>query len=218
MIVRHRRQSRPIPLLAALLLAAVAVLVPLQPAAAHDTLLGSDPAAGSVLESLPAQVRLDFSAALLSDGGSTVVEVTDAAGASLTDGDPVVEQNTVTQALEGDAAGAVTVRWRVVSSDGHPISDEFTFSVDAPVEPAPTPEATAQAPEPTDAVTAAPSETPLVTTTAGDDAASPLPWLIGGGIAVVVIAVVVGLLAARARQSRDVTGGPGAGRAGSGGR
>ena len=54
---------------------------------------------------------------------------------------PLVEGTVVTQPLSGAASGLVTVLWKVVSSDGHPISGEFGFTVTAP--PTPTPTATA---------------------------------------------------------------------------
>lgn len=99
------------------------------PAFAHDEVIGSSPAAGSQVEALPAEIELTFSGVLLDEPGATQVVVTDASGASLVAGDPVLDGTRLTQPLEGTAAGEVTVIWRVVSSDGHPISDEFTFTV-----------------------------------------------------------------------------------------
>lgn len=190
--------------LAGLVLALVALVWTAAPASAHDELLSTDPAAGSTVEELPAAITLSFTAELLSDGASTVVQVTDAAGTSITDGSPIVDGAVVTQPLTTGSAGTVSVAWRVVSSDGHPIAGEFSFEA-ASAAPAPTPtvEPTAS-PSATSATTApAPataSPTPAAAETGGMDA---LPWVIGALILIVVIAVVVWLLGARARQQRE---------------
>ena len=69
--------------------------------------------------------------------------VTDSAGTDLTAGAPVLDGVRVTQPLAGTAVGVVDVTWRVVSSDGHPISGEFSFSVgdDSPSGPSTSPSA-----------------------------------------------------------------------------
>lgn len=185
-------------LVAALLVAFGAALATASPAQAHDELIGSDPAADSSLDALPAQLTLTFSAEIADDEGASVVQVTDAAGTALADGSPVIRDNVLTQPLAGEASGAVTVLWKVVSSDGHPISGEFSFSV--PDAPAPTPSETpseSAAPEPaetTPAVTDAPdmTEDPVATAFA-----SPLTWV---GIAAVAIAVIALIWAARRRR------------------
>ncbi len=192
--------------LAGLVLALVALVWTAAPASAHDELLSADPAAGSTVEELPAAITLSFTAELLSDGASTVVQVTDAAGTSITDGSPSVDGAVVTQPLTTGSAGTVSVAWRVVSSDGHPIAGEFSFEA-ASAAPAPTPtsEPTASpsatsattAPTPTPATA---SPTPAAAETGGMDA---LPWVIGALILIVVIGVVVWLLGARARQQRE---------------
>lgn len=143
----HRIHTRrPFALVAAVVAGLALVLVG-GPAFAHDELIGSTPVAGSQVDELPAEVVLTFSGVLLDEPGATQVVVTDASGASLVGGDPVLDGTRLTQPLEGSASGEVTVIWRVVSSDGHPISDEFTFTVGSggggAGEPAATPIATA---------------------------------------------------------------------------
>jgi hypothetical protein len=125
-------RARLSALSAALLIALGVALGAASPAQAHDDLIGSDPAAGAALDALPAQLTLTFSAGIAGDEGASVVEVTDAAGTTLADGSPSVSDNVLTQPLAGEASGAVTVLWKVVSSDGHPISGEFSFTVGAP--------------------------------------------------------------------------------------
>ena len=65
---------------------------------------------------------------------------------------PTAQDNVLTQPLEGTASGVITVLWKVVSSDGHPISGEFSFT--ATGAPTPTPTQTA-----TPTVTPTPTET-----------------------------------------------------------
>jgi methionine-rich copper-binding protein CopC len=187
-----------------LLFASAVVLLSARPAAAHDSLISTDPANGAAVDSLPSELTLSFSAVLLSDEGGTVVEVTDAAGTDLTDGTPTVDQNVVTQPLTGSASGVVTVLWRVVSSDGHPVSGEYSFTVTGVSTPAPTATSSAAPSSPAPAITApTSSQATPVTAPDDEDVANPLPWVIGGIVLVVLIAVVIALLAARARHGKD---------------
>jgi methionine-rich copper-binding protein CopC len=105
------------------------LLAPASPAAAHDELLASDPAADSIVGTTPEVITLTFSDAPSSEAGATAVAVYDQDCASIADGDPVVDGNAVSQAITAPVEGAVLVQWKVVSSDGHPLSDENTFSV-----------------------------------------------------------------------------------------
>ena len=175
------------------------------PASAHDELVSTDPAADSALDALPAQLTLTFSGELTTDPGATELEVTDAAGTSLAGGDPVVEGTVVTQPLTGAASGAVTVLWKVVSSDGHPISGQYAFTVTAPPTPTPTPTSTATAApseSPTEAQTTAPTETPVPSGNGNDNTA--LPWIIGGLLLLAAVGgAVIYLLVSRARRIRD---------------
>ncbi|WP_228484496.1 copper resistance CopC family protein [Microbacterium cremeum] len=206
--LRSFRLSRLVAVLAALVLAAVAVLAAASPARAHDELLGSDPAAGSTVDTLPADLRLTFSGAIASEPGASEVQVTDASGTPLTDGDPTAQDNVLTQPLGGTggaASGTVTVLWKVVSSDGHPISGEFSFTVTG----AAAPTATA---DPTPSETVVPTETTEPTTTPSaaptapaEDASDPTeawPWILLAVLALLVVAAVVYLLVSRSRRER----------------
>ncbi|WP_194395672.1 copper resistance CopC family protein [Microbacterium atlanticum] len=194
-------------LLAALLAALGLVLGAASPAQAHDELVGSDPAADTSLDALPAQLTLTFSAEIADDEGASVVEVTDAAGTALTDDPPVVRDNVLTQPLAGEASGAVTVLWKVVSSDGHPISGEFSFTVAGA--PAPTPTETTT-PTPTETAAPVETETPTATPTAiaPDEADSTFgdvwPWVLFGLLAAGVAGAVLYLVLSRARRDRDL--------------
>lgn len=201
-------------LTAALGLSLAGVLATAAPAAAHDELIASDPADGSTVAALPPELTLTFSAGVLDEPTATLVEVTDAAGTDLADGDPVVDGTVVTQSLEGDAAGEVTVTWKVTSSDGHPIDGQFRFEITAAGTPTPSPEAVTAPPataEPTtDEITAPATESAAPTPAADDDAASVLPWALGGIVLLAAIAAVAYLLGSRARRRRTdgAAGGP----------
>lgn len=189
-------------LLAAAGIAAAAVLLTAAPAAAHDQLIESDPAASSTVDAVPEQIVLTFSADVLTDEGATVVEVTDATGTRVDEGDAVVAGPTVTQALTVPAEpnGDFEVVWKVVSSDGHPISGEYTFTV-AGATPTPTP-------TPTETATTAPTTEPSPTATAvappadeGSASGAVWPWVAGAILLVAVAAAVTYLLVSRSRRA-----------------
>lgn len=172
-------------LTAALLLSAGGVLIA-APASAHDELVSTDPAADATLDALPEQLTLTFSGELATDPGATELQVADAGGISLADGPPIIEGTTVTQSLAGAASGVVTVLWKVVSSDGHPISGQFAFSVSTAPTPTVTPTPSGSA-APADSPAPEPSDAPTVAS--ADDGA--LPWIIGG---LLLLALIVGAL------------------------
>lgn len=187
--------------------AALVLLASPAPALAHDAVVGSSPAAGSSNPAPPTEVTITFSAELLSGGASAVVQVTDAAGTVVSDGDPTVSGETVAQALlPTTAVGTYAVLWRVVSSDGHPTSGEFSFDVSA----APEAPAAPVAPAPTSpSATATPTATPSAPAPTGDRSSSTevpgvmemFPLLLAAGVVVVIASIgALVLFAARARR------------------
>ncbi|MGC5225096.1 copper resistance CopC family protein [Micromonospora sp. DT81.3] len=181
------------------------------PAAAHDDLVSSTPTGGATVTEPPKSVSLTFSGDILDGAGGVVIEVTDAAGAVISEGDAEIDGVTVTQAVApGLPAGDYTVTWRVVSSDGHPISSDLHFSVTeaaAGSAPGPTPSATA---------TTTPTSTPSPSST-GDTAGgyggeatgggAMLPVALLTGIVIVLAVAVVAVLGLRqkrlAQDARD---------------
>jgi methionine-rich copper-binding protein CopC len=100
------------------------------PAQAHNYLVSSTPAAGQTLTELPERFEVTTNGPLLTLGGSTggfALQVKDAEGRFYGDGCVTVEGPTMSTAAALGAAGTYTVIWQVVSSDGHTVSDEFTF-------------------------------------------------------------------------------------------
>ena len=203
------RPGRTVASIAAALLVAASALFIAAPAQAHDELLSSDPAPGSTADALPGLLTLTFSGVLATDPGASEVAVTDAAGTSLTDGAPVVADTVLTQQLAGEASGVVTVLWKVVSSDGHPISGEYSFTVIAPA-PVDTP-----TPIPTPSETLAPTQEPTAEATAtvpedpNMEAIDTRPWFIGALLLLLAVAgAVMYLLVSRARREAALGTGP----------
>lgn len=114
---------------AALTIAAGITLAGASPAFAHDELLASSPEPGQVFETAPAEVSLDFSNDIIEVG--TAIVVVDHHGGDVEVGDPVIAGAHVTAALPTDLEGEYQVRWRAVSSDGHPIEGTIDFGVGA---------------------------------------------------------------------------------------
>ncbi len=122
----------------ALFLAAVAaaMLVGGAPAAqAHDGLAGSTPAQAATVPTPPSEIELEFTGPPQTLGAE--VAVTGPDGATVSDGAAEVSGTTVVQPLAtGLPAGDYTVDWRVVSSDGHPLTGTFSFTATEGAAPA----------------------------------------------------------------------------------
>ncbi|MEJ6490386.1 copper resistance protein CopC [Leucobacter sp. USCH14] len=98
------------------------------PAFAHDQLLSSEPAEAAELTASPTEVTLEFSNSVLTVGA--VILLVDQDGTDWTAGEPVLDGPVVSAPIDGELPdGAYEVRWRVVSSDGHPISGIVPFTV-----------------------------------------------------------------------------------------
>jgi methionine-rich copper-binding protein CopC len=163
---------------------------------AHVTLVSSTPADSAQLDTPPAIVELVFSEPV--DPRLVTVVVSSADGAQWQDGAPVVSEAVVAQAVRPLAnAGGYTVGYRVVSSDGHPVTGELGFSVAAPV-------STPPASSPTAAAGA--NSTPAARSRPADDGTSgSTVWryaAIGLPVAALLFAGGMGLARARSRGSR----------------
>lgn len=185
---------------AALLVLGVLLLV--APARAHDYLVGSTPENGATLDAAPSTVALEFNTAIGQSFAQVAVVGPD--GTDFTNGDPVVDGAVVTQAVEGIPAGTdVTISYRVVSSDGHPIGGTVPFTVaagaggDATTETSTTtgtqtPAATGDAAAVTtsDAEATSQDDVGPAAATGSGSGSGLLPWL---GLLFVVSATVAGL-------------------------
>jgi methionine-rich copper-binding protein CopC len=181
------------------------------PASAHNYLVGSSPEANAVVTEQPGIFTVTTNDDLLDLGGGgsgMAMQISGPAGtaAPLYYGDgcvTVAGPTAQTQAQLGQP-GEYTVVWQVVSTDGHPVSGDFTFTW----QPAPGQQlAEGAAAPPTCGETAASDQaSPQSTTDAGGSAPdstgaalSDVLW-IGGGVLAVLLAVVVTLLAVARRR------------------
>ena len=99
-------------------------------AAAHATLLRTVPAAGSVLDRAPRVVLVEFDDTV--ELGSGNAAVANATSASVLGGRARVHGRTLTLPLRPRLAdGAYSVRWSIVSDDGHPEQGVLAFAVGA---------------------------------------------------------------------------------------
>lgn len=197
MPVTARLVPRLFVLVAALLLALVATAAP---AAAHERLGKTEPADGAELVEVPTRVQLTFSAAVTDP--EPALALRDGAGDAVTTALPVVDGQTVTLPLEEALPnGTYTVEWGIISSDGDPISGEYTFTVAAPATAVPTTEvAPPPATEPQAPTTTAPRTVEASpAAAAGDEGSSVGLWLaIGAAVLAVAVGVAVVVLRRRA--------------------
>ncbi len=100
------------------------------PAAAHATLISTDPADGAVLETAPEQVTFTFNESVI--GVPAGIEVFDATGAEVASTASVRKAQLVVGLDEEVGEGTFVVVWRLVSADGHPIGGSLSFSVGQP--------------------------------------------------------------------------------------
>lgn len=111
--------------------AAAAVLLSLalaSPASAHDELVKSNPAQDERLATAPTEISLDFSAEVMNVGAAVIVM--DSQEHDWAAGEPTIDAGHVSVPLKVDMPEAgYEIRWRVVSSDGHPISGVIPFTV-----------------------------------------------------------------------------------------
>lgn len=123
--------------LAAALGATVPVLGTAAPAQAHNYLVSSTPKAGETLTALPKDFVITTNGILLNidgNGAGFGLQVTDAAGKYYGDGCVTVEGPSMSTTAALGAAGAYTVTWQAVSTDGHTVSDSYGFTWQPPTD------------------------------------------------------------------------------------
>ena len=179
-------------LIAVLVASLLALVVSTGVAAAHAKLESMTPADGSTMAAPPTKVVLTFNEDVNPD--FVAVKVTGPEG-SESAGKPAVDGTAVTQSLAADLpAGKHTVTYRVVSTDGHPVSGTVTFTstaAPASASPSPTASPTASAtptPSPTASVVASPEPTVTAEPASQESDGGATPWLVVG--AVILLAVL----------------------------
>jgi copper transport protein len=164
-------------------------------ALAHNSLDGSSPATGAVLDAPPTEIVWTFANDVPLE--TLTVTLTDQTGVRTelpgSVHGPSGPKEVVTP-LPALSAGEVSVRWRLVGADGHPITDSISFTINAvPAAPATTAPAAAGTPATVTPPTTIPQET-----VAGGDAGdgvwstpSAARWLIRA-LAYVAIMIAAG--------------------------
>ncbi|MER7170980.1 copper resistance CopC/CopD family protein [Streptomyces mesophilus] len=112
-----------------------ALLAGAAPASAHAALTGSDPGQGSVVQQAPDKVTLHFTEKVAMSDDS--VRVLDPKGKQVDKGKikDVSSGKSASyekQLVAGLPDGTFTVAWKAVSTDSHPVSGAFSFSIGAP--------------------------------------------------------------------------------------
>jgi methionine-rich copper-binding protein CopC len=229
----HRRSRRALGALAALTTALAAALVALAPAlaggqsaSAHDFVVSTSPAADQVVTDALTEVALTFNEPPLTELGSGIaVEVRAGSGANLAGenvaGDVSIVDSTLSVPVSLPAVGVYTVIWQTVSSDGHPVSGEYSFDYQGPVAAAPAPTGTSSGGSPTPDATGTPTAAAPAPET-GTAAAAPgaaegdpastgrgvsVPLVLAGVVgALVIVALVTVVIVLTARRSRAEPG------------
>jgi copper resistance protein C len=212
----HRARSAIIALLFAV---AAIVLGAAIPASAHTALVGSDPRDGATLSSPPSAITLTFSEPVQTS--FTQVAVLDSAGGRYESGQPQIDSARVIQPVIPLRNGSFQISYRVVSTDGHPVTGTLSFAVAAADSPAPTSADNSAPAAPGLEASASANPAPSDRSAAADSANSPervnmaranahsqaIPtWaLVSAGVVVVVAALSAGavLLARRRVQPID---------------
>lgn len=176
------------------------------PAQAHDALQSTSPDRDATVTAAPDIVTLTLSEPP-TDSKSlnlSVITVTDSTGKRLSDGQVTVTGPTITTKVAPGSNGPYTVLWRTVSSDGHPIEGNYSFTVQDP----------AAVPAASTTVSASPSATPSPTQSAAANTMPPAPrpddsnGPLVAGIGAAIIAVLGGIpYLARRRRERTGNGG-----------
>ncbi|MEU5721496.1 copper resistance protein CopC [Micromonospora sp. NPDC047738] len=176
-----------------------AVLLPASPAAAHNSLTGSDPKNGARVATAPKRIELRFLATL--SPGTTKITVTGPDDAPASGGDPTFSGKRVSVPFTPGPAGVYTVAYQVGSTDGHPIKGQVSFTLTTGVAPA-TPSASASptTPAPSTPVAEATSANPAPVSSRSDDGGGTgLWWALA---AVVALVALGGGLLLRRRSAR----------------
>jgi len=99
---------------------------------AHGEMVQATPAADSKVLTAPQEVSIEFDGKLQTIGNAVVnlITVTDNQGQVISSPTSVVEANKISTRLQlTDITGLVSVHYRIVSEDGHPVEGDYSFTV-----------------------------------------------------------------------------------------
>ncbi|HET9654782.1 MAG TPA: copper resistance CopC family protein [Kineosporiaceae bacterium] len=167
-------------------------------ASAHDELLDLQPGNKVVVTAPPTQVQLVFGAPVLKVG--TQIRVTGPTGSVVSTGDVQIDGETVVEKLvTGLANGVYTVDWRVTSSDGHPVSGTYTFTLDTTKVSASTPAAATASASAQPAAPPSPSAATAGSSAGSRSGGGPSTGVVAGLAALAAVLAVGGIVYLRRR-------------------
>ena len=182
-----------------MLASAAALILAASPASAHTSLIDVQPGEGGTVRE-GTTVSLTFSDVLLDLG--TEISVTDSSGASVSLDVQRPKPESVAATLPVLPTGPVTVSWRVVAGDGHPIEGTLNYVAEG-VGPSSSEPSASSAPASADpapvtaSMSPSPSASPQITGEITTVGLSTAGWL---GIGAVILAAAgVGVLAKKRR-------------------
>ncbi|MGB3303333.1 copper resistance CopC family protein [Gordonia sp. (in: high G+C Gram-positive bacteria)] len=149
-------------------------------AAAHSALIGSNPDNGAKVAVAPAEVVLTFNEDLKTE--YAVLKVVGPDNHFWQQGEPTVQGAQMSVALNGlGPVGEYKINYRVTSADGHPIEGQRTFELTAAGNGTPGAQADDWQPE-------------------TDHGVQAWPFIIGGVVAILLIAGVLAMLLSKRRR------------------
>jgi LPXTG-motif cell wall-anchored protein len=212
---RVTRMARLVPVVLGVAFG-VSLLAPATPAAAHNSLTGSDPRDGARVATAPARIELRFLAK--PPPATTKITITGPDNV-VAGGRPTFDGTRVRVPFTPGAAGLYTVGYQLPSNDGHPIKGEvrFTLTTGTAADPSASPSAadpSASPPAPGSSASAAGSPTaspagpvsPAAGTVsavpaAGEQSGSNGNWWVWALGALALLVALAGALLLRRRRS-----------------
>ena len=106
-------------------------------AQAHASLVSSTPAAGAVVTTAPASIRLVFSEPIVAELSHVMLMTSDHRAVTLAVQTDPHEVRAIIAPVQGLSPGGYRIDWHIISADGHPVSGTLTFSVGSAAQPPP---------------------------------------------------------------------------------
>jgi copper resistance protein C len=193
------------------LLASGAVLGLAAPASAHNYMISSTPVVNGTLTTLPKDFEITTNDKLLNIGNSNsgfAYRIVGPNGRYYDNGCLVTDGPSMTTKAALGPSGVYTIRWQIISADGHTVSDSYTFTWKAPA--GFTPAASSKTP-PVCATSSGSGSSASAGAPSGDAASSSsssssssdVIWIGAGVLILVALGVTVALLLRKPRPARD---------------
>lgn len=183
------------PILAGLL-ALLTALFTAAPASAHDVITGSDPADGATLSTAPVRVSVTFDET--PNSGFSTLTVVGPDGTQYQQGATTTDDRVASVAVGRlPAAGVYEIGYRIVSSDGHPVTGSVSFTLATPspapaADPPAAPSHAQQAPAAQAAGNPAAPPSPAASSRTADSELPAWPFaMLAVGVIAVAVAVVL---------------------------